>query len=862
MKNIIFSLFFIFTATCIFAQNVAGFQEYFIPGPEDNLDTIWAYVEGSYSSFRTIVSVTATTDSTEVIYDHWEDGYGDSQDSNEVVKLNAGEYHKFEDTDIKIDNDDDSGNGVEDPEFTAGNASTYNYDGGDRIYVKGGPVFVLRAALPNAIMSICLELLPTHAWRGGSGGVDFVMPFGTDLFASDNTVFHDFESVAILIQSASDANTITVDCPDDINDWTGDIDKGETKFFTDVRKGTTITTDDIAQVHMIIGHDADGVGDGSRELRGLSGIPAYDGAANDYWAPIESSNDTDIFIYNHNASSITVNYEDGTTGTITIDPEETVSYQNETGHYANNGSHIWTTNGDEFCAVMSVDTRSATRDWATVLTQSSLLGTDYRIGWAAGDSNLPPTTICNAIFAIATENDTDIFVDFDGDGDIDQSFNGGNTLNEFDVVLIADESDHDTSGARIWSNDKVFALSYGEIAGTNQFEGGTTPAGSPAMDLGYTILPMPEAWITPVIKVTASDDQGETPVTAVGENVEFTITLNAYDYDLTSVTLSSDLDICWEYEDDSSTITHYNSSDGVKWTSTGNNADPVISGNSDPGYTLSWPLDNYDGSGNNGSVENDEYVVITFSAHPTACTLEGENEIVSKTGGTYNSHEFNAYDSEFVTVDGEEGVFGDEPLPVTLSEFTLSQYYNEILIAWTTQSESNTYRWNIYRGETENAIAENNVILVNDGIIEAAGSSTQPISYTYFDEEIEIGKTYWYYLESIELDGYTEILDVRSITVDDVPELRTELLGNYPNPFNPTTAIKFSLREDSNVALDIYNIKGQIVASWKPEHFDSGINQIIWNGKDLNGKKVSSGIYYYKMKIGDKDFSSKMLLLK
>ena len=858
MKNIVVTLLFIFTASCLLAQNVAGFQEYFVPGPEDNLSDIWDYVyDTSYDdNFRAVVSVTATTDDTEIIYDHWEDGYSNSDASNITITLNAGDYYAFEDKTVATDDDDDSGDGVEDPEFTAGNSSTYNIDGGDRIYVTGGPVFVLRAALPHDFMSVCWELLPVQAWR-----TDFIMPFGTDVYTGEPTVFHDMMKVAIVIQSAADANTVTVTCPDNINTWSGDLDKGETKFFTDVRKGTTISCDTKAQVHMILGSDY------GYDIRGLSGIPAFDGNGNEYWAPINVSGDTDVFFFNHNASSITMNYEDNTgSGSFQIDAGEATSFNKEVGRFlVSSGAHFYTS-GSEFCAAMSVDTDSGKWDWATVLVQNSLLGTDYRIGWAPGGSDDPNTEINNCIFAIATENDTDIFVDFDGDGDIDQSYNGTASLDKLDVVLIADQNDYDTSGARIWSNDKKIALSYGEISGSNPFQGGSnTSNGSPAMDLGYTILPMPEAWIEPVIEVTASDDQGETPVTTVGENVNFTIRLDAHDYNLTSVTMSSVLDICWEYDDDSSTITHYNSSGGVKWSSTGNDADPTITGDSDPGYTLSWPLDNYDGEGNNGSVNADEYVIITFDAYPTACTLEGENEIVTETGGTYDSHEFNAYDSEFVTVDGEDGTFGDEPdpgLPVTLSEFTVAQYFNEISINWTTQSEANTYRWNIYRGETENAIEENNVIRVNDGIINAAGSSTEPINYSYVDKEIEVGKTYWYYLESIELDGYTEILDVRSITVDDAPELKTELLGNYPNPFNPTTTIKFSLREDSNVALDIYNIKGQRVASWKPEHYDSGINQIIWNGEDLNGEKASSGIYYYKLKIGNKDFTSKMLLLK
>jgi len=852
VKNLILLSIFAIITCGLFAQSVAGFQEYYIPGPEDNLDTIWSYVEGTYSTFRTVVSVTATTDNTEITYDHWEDGYSFSDASNEPPILSAGEYNKFEDSDIGIDNDDDSGDGNQDPEFTSGNSTTYNYDGGDRIYVAGGPVFVLRAALPNPVMSICLELLPTEAWRGGSGGIDFIIPFGTDLFASNGTVFHDFESVAVVIQSASDANTITVDCPDNVNDWSGDIDKGETKYLIDVRQGTTISTDAIAQVHMIIGHDADGASDGARELRGLSGIPAYDGAANDYWAPIEVTGNTDIFIYNHNAGSITVSYEDGTTGSFSVSAGETVSYQNKTGHYASSGAHIWTANNDEFCAVMSVDTRSATRDWATVLTQSSLLGTDYRIGWAAGDSSVPSTTICNSIFAIATENDTDIFVDFDADGIVDQSFIGGNTLDKFDVVLIADESDHDTSGARIWTNDKIIALSYGEIAGDNPFEGGTTPSGGPAMDLGYTILPMPEAWVDPVIEVTASNDQGSTPLAVAGENVVFTIRLDAHDYALTGVDLHSVLDLGWEYATGTTNITHY-VNDSPDWTST---TDPNITGSSDPGYHLEWDT--------NRSVASDDYIILTFQAHPTSSTNEGENEIQTETVGRYESFEFNAYDSEFVTVDGEEGVFGDEPVPVCLSSFMIVMEQGSPLISWTTQSEMSSLGWNIYRNTEED---QEGSVKINESLIEGAGYSTTPIDYEYADAgDLENGSTYWYFLENVNYNSSSEIVISGSIQVtgieDDIPVYEDQLHGNHPNPFNPSTNISFSIKNTSQVKLTIFNTKGQIVTELLNATLEAGEYSREWNGKDMFGNNITSGLYFTRLNIGKRSITKKMLMIK
>lgn len=87
-------------------------------------------------------------------------------------------------------------------------------------------------------------------------------------------------------------------------------------------------------------------------------------------------------------------------------------------------------------------------------------------------------------------------------------------------------------------------------------------------------------------------------------------------------------------------------------------------------------------------------------------------------------------------------------------------------------------------------------------------------------------------------------------------------LSNYPNPFNPTTTISFSLPEDGDVELSIYNVKGQKVRTLTNEFFVKGLHSIEWNGKDTNNKSVSSGIYFYKISADKETAMKKMLLLK
>ncbi len=94
------------------------------------------------------------------------------------------------------------------------------------------------------------------------------------------------------------------------------------------------------------------------------------------------------------------------------------------------------------------------------------------------------------------------------------------------------------------------------------------------------------------------------------------------------------------------------------------------------------------------------------------------------------------------------------------------------------------------------------------------------------------------------------------------PELVTQLGGNFPNPFNPETNIAFSIAEDADVQIDIYNVKGQKVKTLVNERLDRGEYNLVWAGEDDHSKKVGSGIYFYKMKAGRYTATKKMILLK
>ena len=94
------------------------------------------------------------------------------------------------------------------------------------------------------------------------------------------------------------------------------------------------------------------------------------------------------------------------------------------------------------------------------------------------------------------------------------------------------------------------------------------------------------------------------------------------------------------------------------------------------------------------------------------------------------------------------------------------------------------------------------------------------------------------------------------------PKPRELSISNYPNPFNPETTFSYSLPKDGKVSINIYNLKGQKVKTLINGYYKSGHYTSVWNGKNNNGKSVSSGVYFYKLKTKDKTIIRKMMLLK
>jgi hypothetical protein len=92
--------------------------------------------------------------------------------------------------------------------------------------------------------------------------------------------------------------------------------------------------------------------------------------------------------------------------------------------------------------------------------------------------------------------------------------------------------------------------------------------------------------------------------------------------------------------------------------------------------------------------------------------------------------------------------------------------------------------------------------------------------------------------------------------------VQTQLLGNYPNPFNPNTTIEFNLAKADGAEVVIYNIKGQAIRHFKINDAKAGINRVTWDGRDDNGNLQASGAYLFRLRSGRYTSTRKMIMMK
>ncbi|MEO1258229.1 MAG: DNRLRE domain-containing protein [Bacteroidota bacterium] len=467
----------------------SAYEYYYIPIPETNIRSSFKgftdYVGYSISNdMRTIISLVNTEDGNLIYYDHWEDGY-------EADILNPTQPT----TQVWGDNDSSNGSppglgsdnlqdgdviGIDNTVPLPRNPSQIYYDGRDKI-ASAHQLALSRAAWapnPGPVLSGAVDIMDINAFER-----DYEIPIGEDI--SSNQMF---EYTSLLVMAQEDNTIVWIDVDGngstDITQW---LDEGETyQMDGGVQSGGKVTSSKPVQAHLITGDFG-----GLYENRWFTLIPTekWD---NSYFAPVGttiSSDPADVFIYNPNNHSISVNYHTKSgSGSFTVGSKDVYRYRMP----MHSGAHFYTNSeSHEFYAISTIDSDASdhdAHDWGYNLLPESYLTISASIGWGPGNSDLSGNG--SPAWVIASQP-TRLYVDYDGDPTTGtQTDPAGNRydahydLTAYESKRIFDNNDNDQTGMFLYTMDgTLISAAWGQ-------DPETADPGNPYLDFGTTVPPI------------------------------------------------------------------------------------------------------------------------------------------------------------------------------------------------------------------------------------------------------------------------------------------------------------------------------------------------------------------------------------
>jgi len=201
-------------------------------------------------------------------------------------------------------------------------------------------------------------------------------------------------------------------------------------------------------------------------------------------------------------------------------------------------------------------------------------------------------------------------------------------------------------------------------------------------------------------------------------------------------------------------------------------------------------------------------------------------------------------------------VCSDHPLPVELTSFAAVPATDGVHLSWVVASELNNSYFEIDREQPDVSPWE------QVGTVNGRGTAPSAASYAYIDPAPTAGATYDYRLLAVAEDGFREVVGHASVTMGSAntdPALVTgfKLQGNYPNPFNPSTMIRFDVAEAMPLTLDIYDVTGRLTTTLASGVFAAGPHEVMFDAA-----AYPSGVYFARLASESQKQMFKMMLMK
>lgn len=660
----VFTFFLVLFSTFLGAQND---YTYYIPLPEQELrSTLKVFTDvqrrGISSSMRTVISIVPNADNAVIYYDHWEDGYeldiknptqsttqiwGDGNNSN-------GKPPGFANDIVNSGNAINLDNTVPLPR----NPNSIKYDARDK--VVSTKFFALSrygyAANPGPVLAGAVEVLDVSVHN-----LCYEIPIGEDLYADDI-----FEHVALFVMASENGTKVQLDKDGNGSiDVTTYLDEGQNYHLNGgIDVGAMITTNKPVQAHIITGDKG-----GSYEARFYT-MYSKELWDNSYFSPVGTtvSNDpVDVFIYNPQNSSITVNY-------MTLAGGGNFSVPAKSNHRfrmpTKSGAHFYTNNENQkIFALAAIDADAYdndAHDWGFSLLPESFLTNSAVVGWGPGVGDLSANG--SPLWVTAIQNTT-VYVDFDNNSStgnytdpLGNKYDKTVSVAAYESKVIYDDvnNDNDQTGTHVYTLDGAkLSVVWGQ-------DPATADPGNPFLDLGTTIPPSRKAEITKLANISTDNDSDG--LVDPSDQITYTIIFkNLTVYNIYNLTLTDILPPGVTYVP--STTTH--------------NGDAVPD---NAGPATSFPIDEtgYD----MGNVLAGEIDTVTFKVNADANVVLNSTITNNTTAQSGNGESWSA----LVTLPIDEGSASQCVLEFTdASGFVKSSYaQNEEVCVTLTDADANT----------------------------------------------------------------------------------------------------------------------------------------------------------------------------
>ena len=204
----------------------------------------------------------------------------------------------------------------------------------------------------------------------------------------------------------------------------------------------------------------------------------------------------------------------------------------------------------------------------------------------------------------------------------------------------------------------------------------------------------------------------------------------------------------------------------------------------------------------------------------------------------------------------------DVLFPVRLSHFSAHWQQQNVRLQWITESETNHAGYHIYRSSERDGHYNR---LSSEMILSDNSNLTENV-YSYTDHS-PTSPVCYYKLEDISLDGqatlHGPVAARRPSNVKQQEERHAgQFLNSFPNPFNPSTTIRYQLKNAGVVKIDIFNVNGQLVKNLLHDFQKAGKHTKIWDGTRKNGAPAVSGTYFCQLTIDGETRIQKLLLIR